>query len=128
MITHRCTNYTPAFAETLVANGAEWLESHREALPDVDWVNDINLDILDIRHGHLCIFGQLCASRAAECGCEHGWDWITSHGLMRQDEGYNLGFAAAYDHQFPERFGHNIDMLNAAWKKLITERRAAVSA
>jgi hypothetical protein len=103
-----------------VARGVAWLDTVQP-----DWVERVNLDLLNMNHSSKCVAGQALGHRAA-----HGTFDAGSHYAY---DGYHvacilLGREGSYPeyHGFTEN-GWDRETHNA-WVQLITERRSAVSA
>lgn len=114
---YRYSKYTEEIAAEMVAAGGKWVDAHQNR----DWPYRIDPSTLDIANGEVCVFGQLYRADAAECGCRDGWDWPISHGLINWENTYELGLSVKSESPY---FGHNVALLNDAWRKLIADRRA----
>lgn len=90
-----------------VTKGAAFLDTHRPG-----WDNRINLDKFELRYPDNCIIGQL-----------DGDFWFSD---LRHTDGW-APYEQGFDFPIDELFGESTigADLEAAWRKLITQRRAA---
>ena len=96
--------------EERVARGAAWLDRHEPG-----WVDDIDLDVLDIEDCSDCVLGQLFGDYCTAPDDAKGAKPDRELALMR---GFN------FDDVLDPNDGAE---LTAEWRRLIESRRAAVS-
>jgi hypothetical protein len=94
----------PTLIGERVAAGAAWLDQH--AAPD--WVEDVNLERLDMNHRRRCVLGQIYG------------DYFSAGdvALPSRSELYGFNVSRPYDDDV-------FAQLDAEWTRLIRERRAA---
>lgn len=106
-----------------VREGAAWLDENRPG-----WVDAINLDTLEMRHGRVCLLAQAYGApywTLMKCGCRCPICVPTGEGEVREDplmapeEAVARGFVNAdadlFDSEYPA--------LRLAWTQLIEARR-----
>jgi hypothetical protein len=108
--------------QTVVARGAAWLDMVRPG-----WEGLIVLDTLNIRSPYNCVAGQVFDPDA---GDYTGYTWCRLHmfgGASEQLEArvQSYNSLVAYGLDTTHTGGVTMDNLTAAWKSLISERRAA---
>lgn len=100
-------------AEQRVARGAAYLDEEK-----ADWVSLVDLNLLDMARGDVCIAGQVFAQEAEATWriqngfhyleTEHGLSWTREHGFFEASEALNLD-------------------LQVAWMRLITQRQLVIA-
>lgn len=89
-----------------VQRGAEWLDTHRDT-----WFSDINLDELILSSPCDCVLGQLYG----------GFDDRPDDLEDAEDYGFNVQPHMSGSAEIAAEY----DALEAEWRRVITERRAA---
>lgn len=114
--------YTDEMAHAAAARGAAWLDKQYP-----NWVDEINLDRLNIASPTFCVLGQtakclLGRPNPKKTAMRNGYDAVRfQHPTIRHRVGW------AWKNGFtPEQFDEwktGAEMLTLAWKVLIRERR-----
>lgn len=116
------TKYTPEMAHAAAARGARWFDEHYPG-----WLDDIDLDELNMADGYKCMLGQ---TSERITGDSHYWRgfggvlhylWTKEIALSGGDWAAKHGFICQRAHIDEENTVY--EMLGIAWRQLITERR-----
>lgn len=126
--------YTPEMVHDAVARGADWLYEHCP-----NWVNEIDLDELDLQAPQACVLGQTAQCLVPDAGprsgyftvlyhhqldsnswpSAHGFDVIAPHGSSVDDID-GCADSAACGREMDARY----EMLTLAWREYIREQLA----
>lgn len=119
------TEYTAEMAHQAAARGAQWMDKHCP-----DWVNELNLERLDLSNSEVCVLGQ-----TARCLMPHT-PWGFSPAYLQVVDVY----WPRARHGMATRLGFNVpsecrntgqlsayEMLTIAWQELIRERLEAAN-
>lgn len=121
--------YTPEMVTAYVASGAAWMDEHCP-----DWLQMIDLDMLDLSQGDRCVLGQTahCLTKGKVESNRTGSYDDTLEYVVPLDEDVDGGWSR--NHGFIIGYGGNPDdeeltarweMLTIAWKEEIRKRREA---
>jgi len=116
-----------------VAAGAAVLDAKDPGWWRADVERAINLDMLDMLNGRLCVLGQRCP---VEIWARRERPWMTPYvvqvgrmsGLPVDQGVWENAAGWVYAHGFApndDDFHHPRERLESEWKRVITERRAA---
>lgn len=109
-----------------VASGAAWLDEQRP-----DWWHAVNLGRLDMTSECLCVLGQVFAQVALVSEDADGFEFDNGYDYADRELGAPMiegGFYIRVDWNLPDAANETnlrYAELDAEWKRLIAERRAA---
>lgn len=115
------TEYTAEMAHAAARKGAAWMDEHCPG-----WVDQIDLDMLNMGCGEACILGQ-----TTKCLLGDKYENYDSFGVVMDEypdldaveNGFDVTFQGARIGEGRARY----EMLTIAWKELIRERLAAAA-